>query len=496
MALFRSVQSRIIALVLPAAVAVVLLASGYVAWDSVETETRQFDARTVSTMRTWASLLVEGVRAADDTWVDKVLTVYGQEPDIDYAEVTDADGRVMASIGRINPARNGERFEVPIIAHDGTELGAFVSVAQSARAEQIIWRDAGKAGLMVACVVGALIFTAFVVVRLIVVRPVRRLTAAIEAHGAGRPMPPLRLKGDDEIHRLCRAFDTMAAKLAAREAELVDANARLAEQSTLLEQAKRLAEARQVAAEAANRSRSRFFANMSHELRTPLNAIIGFSEMLDAGSFGRLGHPNYEQYAKLILESANHLLQLVNQVLEMAKLESNAFSIEPEPLSVAALVEQSVQLLTPLAARAGVTLKADGLPDLRISVDPVAFRQVMMNLISNAVKFTRAGGSVSVSAAAQGERCVFAIADTGIGIAEEDLDRILHPFEQQDNNYAKRTTGTGLGLPIAKSLVELHGGRLLLTSRPGRGTVVSFDFAIAPALEDEEEAMADDSEAA
>ncbi len=467
---------------LPAATVVVVAASAVIAWDSVRFENERFEERTIARMRTWASLIVEGVEAGDDVWVDKVLTLYASSRDIVFAQVLAPDGRRIAAIGDPSAAQDeAERFVVPIINHGGAELGSLETLAVSTKVERILWRDAGKAGLIIAVVVIVMLFTAFVIVRRLIVRPVERLTAAMEKHTEGGEMSPVAAGDTDEIQRLCRAFNEMASRLARREAELLAANADLAAQSELLDQFKRLAESRQVAAEAANRSRSRFLANMSHELRTPLNAIIGFSEMLQAGAYGRLGHPNYEEYARLIVESAGHLLQLVNSVLDMAKLEGHAFTIHPEPLRLEPLVDQAIELLAPLAERGDVEITVGPLPEATVHVDDVAFRQVLMNLLSNAVKFTPRGGSVEVTAEIRDGRCWITVADTGIGIPAEDLDRVLRPFEQQDNSYTKHSHGTGLGLPIAKSLVELQGGTLTIESAVGRGTSVTFDVPLADA---------------
>ena len=235
-------------------------------------------------------------------------------------------------------------------------------------------------------------------------------------------------------------------------------------------------------AEAANQAKSEFLANMSHELRTPLNAINGFSEIMAAELFGPIGD-KYKGYAADILKSGQHLLSLINDVLDMAKIEAGKMTLHYEPVSLKGVCEDAVRLMRGKVQEADLTLSVVGedLPD--IEADQRGLKQVMLNLISNAVKFTPAGGRITLTlAATQGEdgqaRVKVSCADTGIGIAPENLARLARPFEQVEGQHSKTTQGTGLGLALTKSLIEMHGGRLTLESEPGVGTVVSFDLPV------------------
>jgi cell cycle sensor histidine kinase DivJ len=224
-------------------------------------------------------------------------------------------------------------------------------------------------------------------------------------------------------------------------------------------------------AERANAAKSRFLAVMSHELRTPLNAIIGFSDMLRNESEIRVDAARRQEYARLINESGYHLLAVVNDILDMSRLETGDFEITSEPFRLGAVMGSCSELLGLKAQEAGVTLTCDapaGLPD--IVADKRAVKQILINLISNAIKFTDRGGTVRVGADQDGQHILLTVEDTGIGIAPDDLARIGNPFVQARSNYTRKHDGTGLGLSIVKGLVKLHGGSMEINSRPGEGT--------------------------
>ncbi len=232
-------------------------------------------------------------------------------------------------------------------------------------------------------------------------------------------------------------------------------------------------------AEAANQAKSEFLANMSHELRTPLNAINGFSEIMANEMFGPLGHAKYKGYAADILKSGQHLLSLINDVLDMAKIEAGKVTLHYERVSLKEVATDAALLMRGKIEEAGLKLIIDALDLPTIEADQRALKQVMLNLISNAVKFTPEGGDIVVAVSQlDDERLRVAVTDTGIGIAAKDLSRLAQPFEQVEGQHSKTTQGTGLGLALTKSLIELHGGKLVMQSEPGRGTTVSFDVPI------------------
>ena len=228
-------------------------------------------------------------------------------------------------------------------------------------------------------------------------------------------------------------------------------------------------------AESANQAKSHFLANMSHELRTPLNAIIGFSELISSALFGPLD-ARYRDYAQDIHSSGHHLLRIVNDLLDLSKVEAGRFELQEGPVHIAAMFDTCRRMVADRAAAAGIALHIEA-TNIKVTGDELRLDQVLLNLVSNAVKFTPPGGSVRVSAAlgAGGEVSV-SVADTGIGMAAAEIPHALQPFGQIDNAMSRPQGGTGLGLPLAKRLVELHGGTLTLESEPGRGTVVTFSL--------------------
>jgi PAS domain S-box-containing protein len=229
------------------------------------------------------------------------------------------------------------------------------------------------------------------------------------------------------------------------------------------------------AAETANRAKSEFLGTMSHELRTPLNAIIGFSEVITGELLGPVGVPAYKTYAGDVLASGRHLLMLINDILDFARAESGRLPLREDKLDLATLIEDSVRFTAPRAAAGGVQLSLDvsGAP-AAIMGDETRLRQVLLNIIGNAVKFTPQGGRVDVRAQANaGGEIRIEIRDSGIGMSAADLARAFEPFHQADGSIARNHEGTGLGLAICDRLMRLHGGRVLLMSELGRGTVAT-----------------------
>ncbi|WP_421695780.1 ATP-binding protein [Aestuariivirga sp.] len=231
-------------------------------------------------------------------------------------------------------------------------------------------------------------------------------------------------------------------------------------------------------AEAANRSKSEFLANMSHELRTPLNAIIGFSEVMLAQMFGPMGSEKYAEYSRDIHRSGQFLLDVINDILDMSKIEAGRMALECETLPVDAALDEVMRLITPRAFEGKVTVDREVPQGFTLWADRRAFKQVLINLLSNAVKFTPEGGRITVAASAANGFMVIAIRDTGIGIPARDIEKLGRPFEQVENQFTKTRGGSGLGLAISRSFVELHGGTLTIRSTVGQGTEVTVTFPL------------------
>ena len=287
----------------------------------------------------------------------------------------------------------------------------------------------------------------------VVVKPIAKITdmMGLVADGNLSSDIPFEARGD-EIGQLARALRVF------RDNSIEEKRLRIAKEG----------------AEAANRAKSEFLANMSHEFRTPLNAIIGFSEVLKREIFGPLA-VRYRSYAVDIFESGHHLLGLINDVLDMSKLEAGQMQLYEEDISLGDAIEASIRLVAPQAEKAKVRLSASLDPAAEfIRADDRRLRQVFINLLSNAVKFTPEGGDVRVTSRATENGVTIAVNDTGIGMRPEEIPTAMESFGQIDSTLSRKYQGTGLGLPLAKRLVEMHGGSLMIASTVNVGTTVTI----------------------
>jgi two-component system, cell cycle sensor histidine kinase PleC len=225
-------------------------------------------------------------------------------------------------------------------------------------------------------------------------------------------------------------------------------------------------------AEEANQAKSKFLANMSHELRTPLNAIIGFSEIMESAMFGPLGAAKYTEYSRDIRESGQYLLDVINDILDMSKIEAGGIHLNPEVVELDRILADCLRVVVGRANEKRLTLNSEVVPGIKLTADRRALKQIALNLLSNAVKFTPDGGAVSMRARVRGGLVTVAITDNGIGIPKDALRKLGRPFEQVESQLTKRHQGSGLGLAIAKSLAELHRGTMRIRSVLGAGTTV------------------------
>ncbi len=232
-------------------------------------------------------------------------------------------------------------------------------------------------------------------------------------------------------------------------------------------------------AEAANRAKSEFLANISHELRTPLNAIIGFSEIMRGSMFGPLGSEKYQEYCRDIHESGGFLLGVINDILDMSKIEAGRFPLDIEAFCLNDIVDEALRIMAYEAQDRGIEIVGETPVRIEMDADRRATKQILINLLSNAVKFSRDGGKVSLRARRIGKNVTITIADHGIGIPAMALKKLGRPFEQVQNQFTKSHKGSGLGLAISRSLAELHGGTMRIRSQEGRGTIVSLRLPLA-----------------
>lgn len=232
------------------------------------------------------------------------------------------------------------------------------------------------------------------------------------------------------------------------------------------------------AAEIANKAKTDLLANMSHELRTPLNAIIGFSETMEHGVLGKMDNPQYEEYVGFIHSSGSHLLQLINDILDVSAAEAGKLTLHESDVNVVEVYESAARILQTKAQEGRISIKLIDNPDLpTLYCDPLRLKQIFINLISNAVKFTPAQGKITCNAYIDDrDDMIITVTDTGIGMDEPGLQKALSKFEQVDSSLSRKHEGTGLGLPLTKGLVEIHGGAMELDSQPNHGTKVTIRF--------------------
>lgn len=308
-------------------------------------------------------------------------------------------------------------------------------------------------------------------------RPILQLTDIAKQISSNRDFSVrARLKENDssknEISTLYSAFNTMLTEIDAREQQLLRTNEELY--------------TAKVTAENASRAKSEFLANVSHELRTPLNAIIGFSSIIMNQLFGVLGNEKYMEYAKDINESGIHLLDIINDILDLSKAEAGKLSLTFEEVNIAKAIRKCVTLLSERAHEQQITISTqvpDVLPPL--IADNLRLIQIILNILSNAVKFTEPGGKVSVEVetVTTGEEVtdfLITIADTGIGMSPEEIEKAFQSFGQIDSGLNRKYEGTGLGLPLTRKLVDLHHGKITVESEKGRGTKVKLHFLANP----------------
>jgi signal transduction histidine kinase len=302
-------------------------------------------------------------------------------------------------------------------------------------------------------VVFLLIAIAFVLasrIQKVVTEPVLGLLETMQAVSSGQDYTiRARKHADDELGQVSDGFNRMLAEIQAHDIEL---------------------RAAWHEADTASRAKTEFLANMSHELRTPLNAIIGFSEIIKTEMLGSLGTARYRHYAQDIFDSGHHLLAVIGDILDISKVEAGEFELHPEPSDLEEIVEQSLPLVRARAEAAGIRIDVTIDPDLpQLLVDQRLIKQSLINLLSNAIKFSPENGSVAVCATCGPEGAVrLTVADRGIGIAEDDIPSVLQPFSQVESAFSRSHEGTGLGLPLAKSFIEAHGGpeRAIAAPRP------------------------------
>jgi len=354
---------------------------------------------------------------------------------------------------------------------DGEEIGNLAIGLGTQRIDRDIRDTLTRnlaASLIVIVFLGFALYAGF---RVIVLTRIKHLQRGLERVTQGALDTNISVNAEDEIGQLTRSFNEMVDQLSETISAKDESSRSLAIQA---EELKRLSDE----AIQANRHKSEFLANMSHELRTPLNAIIGFSEVLKERMFGDLNDKQAE-YADDIHSSGRHLLSLINDILDLSKIEAGRMELNVGEFNIPLAIDNALTLVKERASRHGIALESSIGEDVSNYVgDERKFKQIMLNLLSNAIKFTGDGGRVSVNAETIEKEISIAITDTGIGIAEEDLEHVFEEFRQVGNDVQKKTDGTGLGLALTRTFVEMHGGKINVRSETGKGSTFSFTLPV------------------
>jgi signal transduction histidine kinase len=395
-----------------------------------------------------ANQLTGEARAAFDDTVHRLQAAFDGRADDSNAARAELDGKTVSVLMRTLPETGWRYFVVTPIA----------SITGSASKALLLF------GLTAAVAIALVVAVTHLLVQRQIVGPIRRLADAVRGFAGGKSEMRAKVDRKDDIGDLGQAFNAMADYIANSHRDLTKAQQEL--------------QLRNAALVDANRTKSNFLANMSHELRTPLNAIIGFAEILRYQMFGPLGNDRYLNYVDDIQRSGQHLLSLINDILDMSKIEAGRQSLRLERQILSPLIERSIRIAQPIAERRSVTLQfhANG-ADLSANCDSRAITQMVINLVSNAVKFSPPGGTVEVrlEASSQGGAKI-SVVDSGPGIEEDVLPHLFEAYAHRAAQTTSRQDGVGLGLAITKALIELHSGQIRVVTQPGRGTTMTIEL--------------------
>ena len=480
--MWRSIQAKFIGIMLPL---MALLYVGLVGTHGYLTYVRDCDLlrdRLDKFVASRSIILAEPLVTGQDDQVRLILASMIADRDVAYIAVFDKNGRKIDSFGKpeISEVVFEKKSSITFADHHGVQkVGVLEIKADNHNLLDRLWDNL----LFEAIVAAALIFSGIAIAvfgyRRAVGRPLGRLRRAFIAAEPASDRRIEEWQSDDEIGDLFRSYNEMQLRLQREEAALRDIRDKLEER--VRERTEKLEIAVQ-AAEEANQAKSEFLSAMSHELRTPLNAILGFSEVLHLETFGKLGNDTYREYARDIHNSGRYLLDLINDILDISRIEAGQYLPELSEFDIREVVRSACDVVRERAKERRLNLNSQT-PDtaLAIRADERAIRQILLNLLSNSIKFTEPGGSIELTLTVDSkDHAVIEVSDTGRGIPEDKLENILLPFNQVATNQIANEGATGLGLSIVKALVDLHAGRLEIASELGNGTKVTVMLPTTP----------------
>lgn len=474
---FRSVRTAFLAVTIPLILAVV---GSFFVLLELETYDEALSKLEVKLERMLASnvlILAHAVWERDDTLIATHAASAMLDPELVGISIYDRRGDLIADFG-VKTVSEGTTItrDMPITHTVGTGLeyaGRLVLVMTDAEI-----RESAKSRILVLIAFAVLLTVAIVLAAqvafdLVIGRALRDLQRAIDSTRLGAPRQEVQWSGTDEVARVIDAFNRMQRRHTAYEAALDDARIEL--EHRVEERTAELKRARDEA-RAASRSKSTFLANMSHELRTPLNAIIGFAEVLKNQKFGPLGDARYSNYAEIVRNSGTHLLDLINDLLDLSRAEAGGLVPTDSTVALAAQIRRAIEMSSAAIESGQITVDVRIDPELPpVRADARLILQLLSNLITNAVKFTGAGGKITIGARIDDRRSVsLYVSDTGIGIPEGQIDKVLEPFTQLDTRLHREHRGAGLGLPLCRAIAQAHGGELSIASKPGEGTIITL----------------------
>jgi len=409
----------------------------------------------------------------DEERVTLILSGILSNPTIIGVTVYGQDGKALYRFGKFE----SDTYQIFKASHDITnfdgsrirQVGRLETIATDRYIVENFRERREFYGLMFLVLFFAMVLATYASIHLVVAIPLKRLIAAIKQQRAGEPIS-VNWSSRDEIGLLITEYRYLQERQFRSQSQLRDELERSEQISADLRLMRD-------AADQANKAKSEFLATMGHELRTPLNAIIGFSEVIKSEVFGPVGEHRYVEYSRDINESGTHLLSLINDILDMSKMEAGEMAAIDEPFHFIEAVEPSIRLIARAATQGKIDLTTRIPDDLPAFMgDARMIKQILINLLSNAVKFTPENGKVTLSASADKDGFLISVADTGIGIPPEKIEKVLQPFGQVDSSLARKYEGAGLGLPLVRAMVDLQGGVLSIDSAVGEGTRVDIRF--------------------